>query len=276
MAVIREIVQGDSLNQDFNYYVHTISYIVTDVTAPIAGVRSFIASVTPGIPQLWDAHPAIPLIVARRITTQPVGAASPYTFIVDVEFGLPNTSLYGPIALPPPGLLPENALLQLSTRLVPAVTFRLANGNFIEVERTVAGGEPETQKGKVETLVPQTAITAIRREPISFTELRDKSRLFVGKINEDSAFGDPKHFWIVADISGRSEDLGTTFVVNYEFIRNEVPGENGDPAPGWNPDIIWTDETTGQPWKDATITPPNGVLLGARVKPAINFASLNL
>lgn len=63
---------------------------------------------------------------------------------------------------------------------------------------------------------PQVFVRYRRRETVSPAE---NAKLYVGKINSVSVFGDAPKMWLCTQLLGRSTDAGATYMVDYEFQR---------------------------------------------------------
>jgi len=273
-VVIKDILDGDSVSHSpERFYEHTRVFLVTGVAGNTNGERAYSALQASGIPLMFDGHPFIPFIGVQSRDVKMV-EGSPSVARITIKYGFPSAT--GQILLVP-GLDPEDAQVETGTALISVETNKQLvdnDGDFsIQIPRTIlvtggAGGqEPETiyQPASVQAFKPEPSVRYTRREPITLQDLMAKSRVFVGTINQNPAFGDAAHYWMCMRLDGSSSDGGQTYVVTYEFVHNDE---------SWNPDVIWTDENTGQPLAGAT--PGNGLLENVRIFKDKVFQELNL
>lgn len=159
-----------------------------------------------------------------------------------------------------PGTEPELAQIEVISTVVPVTTDYDVFGrpmilqhefqSFDDADQPLPPVRAPDQAGEVEYHLPNHVVVFRRREPDSPGATgRDgnfnKSKHYVGSINRDKVFGDQKHMWMCTRLDGRSDDGGQSYMVTYEFQRNED---------SWNPVLVYRDPKTGAPVLDPKVS----------------------
>lgn len=215
---------------------------------------------SPNIPKIGDLHPFGALLPVSRVEARPASDGSNTAATVTVSYGITGDAPDFP-DVPDDNAIPS---LEIVTTLQPVTTNFDVRGfplkiAYIKGIDTDGDGEPDTSEVKdqlasVDYFIPMTTHIYRRRE---VTNPLFKSRLYTRSIDGDASpiFGEANnHHWIVAGISGDTDDNGRSWKVTYEFQRHPET---------WDVVVSYIDPETGRPPSDVTTVEAGGVLFDA-------------
>ena len=227
-----------SVVETINGYECIEVYNILDVSGD-PRMRKFEALNADGLPRGGEQHP-FPL--------QPLFCASRSVQLIDTDKAKVTCKFQpGTIDNVPPDEGAGSTLqIRVGTTVQEVETSLDVNGDTIRVsydyididEQGNQTVRNESQTGTVKYQLPMTVVTLSRKET---RDPLDKSRIFVGRMNSGSVFGDPAHWWLITKLEGESSNGGKSFNVTYEFQRK---------IGGWDPTVVFIDPDTGRPPED--------------------------
>jgi len=206
----------------------------------------------PGLPRLYEPHPAHPSARCIARNAESVGDKSAR---IQLTYQTP-----GPKA-------PKGESQQVSIEVGSSVEEEEVDtdvkGNLLLVEYTDARGAVHKDYVTATLGRPMSCLVVRRQEPVSPGA---KSRRYTGKVNAGAWQGGAARTWRCDGITGASADGGKTYDVTYAFTYKERT---------WDKIVKYLDPETGR----APVTPP--VVKGKGIRTyqlyeTANFAGLNL
>lgn len=258
MSTTIDIIEGTIIETADGYETTRVA-IVRGVSGS-AQVRQFNALNAPGVPRLFEQHPAIPGVICFRRQATPQ-ADSKAIFNVQLLYRTPE-----PAILPPDPSAP--GVVEVGASLSEQTTQRDADGNPITVSYTFPStyadkqlaGQTFTQGGDVRIQLPITVLRETRRET---QDPRVKSREFMQRVNKFPVFSGAARTYLCSRINGRTTDGGKSYEVGYEFLYNPL---------GWDATVVFRDPKTNLP----IAAPTADAVKSVRIYSEIDFSRLRL
>jgi len=237
--ITSDVLDGGRLEHGPNGFIAHRTIHVEDIPGDGAAVL-YNALLVRGVPYYGQSHPTIiGLPCSDRVVT--LLPKCQHKARIDIVYQFPSGS--GNIYVnDPDDMSPEAATIEVATTVQGAQTQRDYLGGDLEVPEYIydevvvdpVTGTSTTRPAviprrvvTVEYQLPMTIVRYRRRERpvVDGVPLFEKSKLYTGKINaatsaHPTTFGDPKHYWLIAGITGQSDDGGQSVNVTYEFQRN--------------------------------------------------------
>lgn len=214
-------------------YEFTVDFILSEVTGATAIAQMYNALTDFQIPAIGSDLSAVDLDLTgcwlRAINAE---VMSPGTVKLILHYS------HSPI---------EQLVIEAGSTLNQVQTNKDKNDAKISLEYTYPdpfppnpqfAGTTATQGGTFTKMVPERVLVYKQRES---TSPQSFAALYEGKVNDATWQGGAAGTWIVASITGRSDNSGIDFVNFYRFQYRKD---------GWDPEVVFIDPSTGKPPPD--------------------------
>lgn len=212
--IVTDVIESHTLRlTDAGYGIDRI-YIVTDIGGT-AEARLYNATLTSGVPQFGDPHPAVPDVQVTDVQASPIDG-DPDAIQIRITYSVPDTD----------DAANEDeqiaGALTISSDVVTESTHFDINGELIKASYSTALSVLTTNYSAIDVQRPQMRVSLSRTEAIA---PKDAILNYLGRINSIDWSGFPAETWLCTgiDVSEDGEEFNVTY--NFEYRERTWKGE---------------------------------------------------